>query len=442
MRLAYGLVITCLAAAACGSPTTPGASPTPAPDPWEPATTVGDAGEARRPRVASALAVAPDGRALALWARRTAGRDEVVAAALEANASTWTAPRTAQQAGALPDVERVRVALDARGRGWASWVEHSDDEARLVARRTSVEGWLAEPVLVAALEGSYVDIPHDLAVSPEGNAVLAWIASGEVLAAFAGEAAWSAATVVESVPEGYELRDVSCALRGAVGAVVWLEFRQTSMRPVTTARLRPFEAGLGWRATRDLSGSSQGQLLPRAAVDGIGDITVVSASIGNASSARIFRFTGDTWTSIESPHTSAGAPLAADGRGNVLAGFWGYPAQGVALLWLPAGPLRTEEKVTVATGADARNAVVAVNDRGDALAAFEDRDGTRYAVGSGSTWETGPVPGARKSGACPSITTPQADPRIAVDARGDALIVWTDWACAGTTLRSQRRRAP
>jgi hypothetical protein len=435
-------VALCLSAVACGSPTAPLQD---TPDPWETAVTVGDAGVGRNPastlHVASALAFAPDGRAFALWARQTVAGDEVVAATLAPDAVTWTAPQRAQQAGALPRVDRVRVALDARGRGWATWVERSAGEARLVARRASTEGWLSEPVLVAAVEGDGADLPHDLAVGQEGNALLAWIASGEVHAALAGDDAWGDAAVVQSVADGRELRDVSCALRGRVGAVVWLDFRQTSMRPVLTARLRRFEAGVGWQAPRDLRGSNQGQLLPRAAVDANGDVTVVSASIGNASSADVFRFTGGAWTNMPAPQTSAGAPLAADAQGNVLAGFWGLPSQTVALAWLPAGPLRAEEKVTVATGSDARNVVVSVNDRGDAAAVFEDRGGPRYAAGSGSAWETGPVPGARARASCASASAGDADPKAAVDARGNVLLTWTEWDCARATLRSQRRRA-
>jgi hypothetical protein len=440
------VTLACLVGAGCGSPTTPGSSPTPAPDPWEPAMAVGDAGVARNLtntlHAASALAVTPDGRAVALWSRQAVTGDEVLAATLAPDATAWAGLQRAQQAGALPRVDRVRIALDARGRGWASWVERSTDEARLVARRASAEGWLAEPVLVAAVETEGADIPHDLAVGPEGNAVLAWIASGEVHAALAGDVAWGAPTIVDVVPDGRELRDVSCALRGAVGAVAWLEFRETATRPVTTARVRRFEAGVGWQATRDLRGSNQGQLLPRAAVDANGDVTVVSASLGNASSTRVFRIAGGAWTDMESPQTSAGAPLAADGRGDVLAGFWGSPTFAVVLAWFPAGPLRSEEKVTVTTGSEARNVAVSVNDRGDAAAVFEDRNGPRYAVGSGSSWQTGPLPGARASAACASVSSGEADPLAAVDTRGRILFTWIEWDCARATLRSQRRRAP
>lgn len=439
-----GLVLG-LTTAGCGSPMTPQVAP--APDPWEPATAVGDAGVGQDLRntlhAASALAVAADGRALALWSRRAATGDEVLAATLAPDAPKWTTPRRVQESGALPRVDRVRVALDARGHGWATWVERSPDEARLVARRAAAEGWLSAPVLMAAVEGEGAEIPHDLAVGPEGNAVLAWIASGEVHAALAGEAVWGAPMVVERVPDGRELRDVSCALRGGVGAVVWLEFRETSMRPITRARLRRFEASVGWQATRDLRGSNQGQLLPRATVDANGDVTVVSASLGNATSAYVFRFTGGAWTDMPSPQTSAGAPLAADGQGNVLAGFWGVPTFAVVLSWFPAGPLRPSEKVTIASGSGARNVVLSVNDRGDAAAVFEDRAGPRYAVGSGSAaWETGPVPGARAPVACASTPAGAADPRVGVDARGNVLLTWVEWDCAAATLRSQRRRAP
>lgn len=162
---------------------------------WQPPQRIDAGGD---DAVSPQLAVHATGKAVVAWTSRNAdGERRVVATRFVAD-SGWDAPRTISAAG--EDGYDVRIALDAAGNVFAVWEQDLHGEETVVASRFEPgSGW--SPPVQLEVDGEEAYGPQ-LAVSPDGSAMVVWIrAEGEtgVIAAarFTREGGWQRPVLVQ-----------------------------------------------------------------------------------------------------------------------------------------------------------------------------------------------------------------------------------------------------
>ena len=148
--------------------------------------------------VSPQVAVHADGSAIAAWTLRTDTGSRRVIARRFATDTGWGAPREFSANG--EDAYDVRIAMDGAGNGFATWEQETHGEETVVASRFEPgAGWGAPVQLEVDGEEAY---GPRLAVSPDGNAIVAWIrADGEtgVIAAarYTRERGWERPVIVQ-----------------------------------------------------------------------------------------------------------------------------------------------------------------------------------------------------------------------------------------------------
>lgn len=170
-----------------------------------------------------ALAVAPDGHAIAVWRYRDGG-GYVVEAAVRPPGGPWGAPQVISRAARRYDAPVV--TMDADGDAVAAWVRHGQTGMSVEAvSRPAGGGWSA-PVTISAAGATEVTRPA-VGVGADGTAVAAWAWRGgpgdlwRVQAASRGAApAWSAARDISETSVSAPVTAVALAADGT-GWVAW-----------------------------------------------------------------------------------------------------------------------------------------------------------------------------------------------------------------------------
>lgn len=265
---------------------------------WSAPTTLGEG-------VTPSVALAPDGRAVAMWTGLPpiAG---TVQASVRAPGGSWSAPVTVS-----PDAGPVQVAMDASGNTVAVWASSAGIEStRLPA------GGVWTPIQTLDTGGKATR----LAVNASGSAVATWAESNGAIMAASGTALIGFSTPVTIAPAAYQQTGPSVALSDSGQAsLVW--------RGRTTALAATRSADGTWTQPVQLEASATGSVA--TAIDGQGNvIAVYSGTAGsggtNASLYLVRRNAGDSgW----------GTPtmLSATPGGYVLAGA--DPAGSFVVVW-------------------------------------------------------------------------------------------------------------
>ncbi len=443
-RLAW-FVAGWLCGSACAAPT----QPTPS-SPWSAAVPLADVtdrsgGRAGRADL-SCLAVSEGGRAVVLWTQRGLDADELWARPIEEDGTSGAAERV-QGPDRLARVADVLCGIDATGRGYASWIEYSGDESRLVVRRFQGRAWDPAAVLIdrRPLSSSISSrIRHDLAVDAGGRALVAWIAEDGLRSAVAVDGTWADAGIVEDRPFPDSAIQLAIQIRGphAVAAYV-----RNSADSIGVPILEPFARFLGptgWGAAQALGGNRNLRALRLLAptLDERGRSTVITSRTTSGPTYPCSnRFDGAAWSPVSClPSVTLGTTdPAEDSSGEVFVANHGADAL-QAVRWPPGASEAVVETVS---------ALVPAMPSGAALSA----DGTSHAVWladsrpwlgrapRGGPWTVEVVPAASQSRPpCPggglSGTT---ELRLGADARGRDLVTWIEGDCGTATLWMQQR---
>jgi hypothetical protein len=350
---------------------------------WGPPVDIsGTEGSAQLPRVAIDAA----GEAVATW-DTTLGVNVVQVATLPPG-GTWSTPRTISEPGR--NSSDPEVAVDAAGDAIVVWegANGSGTSIAQEASRPAGDTWTV-PVKLSA-EGQNAQIPA-VAISPSGAAVVAWVRNdGSDFIVQASRRApggiWT--TPLNLSKPGGDAGSPTVAIDPAGDAVVaWRRWDGT--HEVVQAVRRSGEAG-AWSPTADLSRAEESGYGPTAAIDPAGDATVIWEGIyGNT-------------------HGVATADSAAG------TDVWSPPA------------------VLSATGVGGFEPALAINSRGDAVAAWNEHS-------QGSELVRVALRGAGNSawGAPIDLSSPELEnkaPAVAIDPAGDAVTVWRHWDGANSIV--------
>jgi len=186
-------------------------------DGWRTAETVSapDAG-ARRPRIA----VDARGTVTAVWVRDAGTNRGIVQAATRPPDGGWTAPVTISAEGLIG---RTALAVAPDGSAVAAWEDGDDSDRRIIAAvRTGTNTWAAASIL--SEPGRYSADPA-VAVHTDGRAAAAWVTDrgregAEARVATATDGTWAASTTVDTGEElALEMSRPGRALTGPAIAI-------------------------------------------------------------------------------------------------------------------------------------------------------------------------------------------------------------------------------
>jgi hypothetical protein len=219
---------------------------------------------------APAIAVNPQGAAVAVW-QRSNGTNAIIQGAARPAGGTWQAPADLSAAG--QDAVTPQVAVDPTGAAVAVWDRQAIVET---ATRTAAGAW--QPPLDLST-GCKIPTTPQVAASAQGAAVAIWSclvgSSPSVQSSFrASGGSWEAPTTLAAggsavAPEAAfdPLGDVLAIWSAAVRAVL-----QVSARP----------AGAAWQPAAYLTADGQNTSTPQLAIDSHGDAVAVWRRIVNS----------------------------------------------------------------------------------------------------------------------------------------------------------------
>jgi hypothetical protein len=419
----------------------------PAPTGWSNPPTPLSAGASGSAKVAMDAA----GRAVAVWLTLRAGTlidDDLMASRFDP-VTGWSTPEALETR--LGDVTRFDLAMDpASGRAVVLWTQSSDTSNGSAWARhfEPATGWT--PVQALSTPSGVVDVVS-VGMDAQGNAVAAWSQlDGSRFSVWGsrGSAAgtWGTAQLLETMDE---LGRVDGNPRIAVAPqgdalVVWQASGGTLVNRGTWTNR--YTAGGGWGTASQLVSVSGGSA-PDIAMDANGNAVMVWAQIDAVSASEVYaliqakRYQGGAWgaplqvarelgansvlSTVHVKMNAAGAALVA----------WGQGDQSIRATLAPAGGTWPTPSIVKPVGSRAATAGVraAVNGEGNAFLAWSQGNdvSTSDTMLSSYTLAGGWVAGVPHD----SIAEIATDPFIAMDERGNAWYLWTQYM--GSSLGTQ-----
>jgi hypothetical protein len=349
------------------------------------------------------LAMDPaSGRAVVAWIQ---GSDTSASAAWARHfdpTSGWTAPQAIQSA-ATPSAQAARIAvgIDAQGNAVAAWSQLDGQRYSIWGNRGSAAGtWGSAQLLETMDELGRADGNPRIAVAPQGDAIVVWQASGGTVAnrgtwtnRYSAGASWGTASQLVAVSGG-SAPDIAMDAQGNA-VVVWGQVEVVSITEMYALIQAKRQQASAWGSTVQVArelGANSVLSAPSVTMNGAGS-SLVAWGQGDSSIRATVAPAGAAWPapSVLKPAggRSAGASLvsAIDGLGNAM------------VTWAQS------------------------NDQGGA-------DAMLATHASAGAW----APGAIHQ---PSIW---GDPFVAMNDRGHALFLWTQWVDTATGTHVQARR--
>jgi hypothetical protein len=380
------------------------------------------------------VAVDGSGDAMAVWAQDDGARNNIVANRYAAGSGWGTA--TLIETDNAGDAHDPEVAVDGSGNAAAVWFQSDGTRWNIWANRyTAGSGWETATLIETDDTGNaaYPQVAFDRS----GNAVAVWHqfdgTRNNVWAnRYVTGSGWGTAALIETDNAGDAYRP-QVAFDGSGNAVaVWQQADGTRFNIVANR----YVAGSGWGSATlietDDAGSAEN---PQVAVDRSGNaLAVWQQSDGTRYNIWANHYAmGPGWgtaTLIETDNAADayGPQVAVDGSGNAAAVWYQYDGS-LSNVWAnryAAGSGWGTPTLIERDNVDgAYSPQVAVDSSGNAVAVWERSDGTRdniwanrYVAGSG--W-----------GSATLIETDNVDdansPHVAVDSSGNALAVWEQY---------------
>jgi hypothetical protein len=389
---------------------------------WSPAQTLSAAGAtAERPQVA----FDPAGNALAVWFRPDGANDRVQAAFRPAGGSFGPA-QDLSAAGA--DAFTPRVAFDPAGNAIVVWSRPSGGSRRIQASFRPAGGNFEAAQNLSPAGGDAFE--PQIAIDASGNALAAWRrfdgADYRVQAAFrpAG-GAFGAASTLSAAGGGTEGPRIAFAPAGNA-LVVWRRFNGANFR----IQARPRSAAGAYGVTQNLSPLVGNAQRPEFAFDGSGNALVVwpRDDGANLRAQARFRSAAGALAGIQTLSAAGGnafgTQVAMDEAGNALvlwSRFDGADFRVQARLRAPGGGYGATHGLSAA-GGGASESHVAFDTGGNALTVWRRDDGANNRI------QARFLPAGGSFEPVQTLSAPGGDadlPRVAFDAAGNALAVWT-----------------
>jgi hypothetical protein len=251
--------------------------------------------------------------------------------------------------------------------------------------------------------------------------------------------AWGAAALIENDNAGNAVDPQLATDANGNAVAVWAQ----SDGSLTHIRANRYVAGSGWLTPIRIDSDNTNATAPQVTVDGSGNAVVVWAQAGSIWAARYTAGVGwSTATIISIGGTGADTPqIAMDANGDAVA-VWTYLNGAVHEIWAnhyTAGWGWGTVTIIGDNAGDAGMPDVAMDGNGNAVAVWQQSDATRtniwanrYTLGSG--WGTAALIESDNSGDA-------LNPRIAVADRGDAVAVWQQSDATRTNIWTNRYTA-
>lgn len=330
------------------------------------------------------LAMDPgSGRAAVLWTQASDTSPSAAWARRFDPANGW-APVQAIQSASTPtgQVDRLSVGIDAQGNVVAAWSQMDDSRFSIWGNRATAAGaWGSAQLLEAMDELGRVDGNPRIAVAPQGDAIVVWQASGGTTAnrgawtnRYTTGAGWGLASQLVAVSGG-SAPDIAVDASGNA-VVVWAQTDVVSSTQMyALIQARRFQAG-AWgpalQVARELGANS---VLSRPVVKmNAQGMALVAWGQGDLSIRATMAPAGGAWPTptvikhIGSRDATSALVCAMDGQGNAMVA-WAQPSN----LSGTDGMLSTRTAAgawtagTIHQGAIWAHPFVAMNDRGNAL---------------------------------------------------------------------------
>ncbi|MET0335707.1 MAG: hypothetical protein ABW190_15650, partial [Rhizobacter sp.] len=343
------------------------------------------------------LAMDPaSGRAVVLWTQATDTSTSAAWARHFDPNGGWTAVQALSSLTGV--VDATSVGIDAQGNAVAAWSQLDASRFSVWGSRGSAAGaWGTAQLLETMDELGRVDGNPRIAVAPNGNATVVWQASGGTTAnrgtwtnRYTAGGSWGTASHLVAVSGG-SAPDIAMDANGNA-VMVWAQLDVVSPTEMYALIQAKRQQGGAWGA-------------PIQVARELGANSVLSLPLVKMSTA------GHALVAWGQGNLSIRATIAAPG------GAWPAPT-----LVKPVGGRSVTTPVRAALDADG-NAFVAWSQGND--------NGTADTMLASYTTSGGWVAGAPHD----TITETAADPWIAMDARGNAWYLWTQYM--GSTIGTQ-----
>jgi hypothetical protein len=329
-----------------------------------------------------------------------------------------------------------RVAMNAAGQGMAIWCRREGECVRLWTRIcTQSEGWgQAEPMNTDDAIG--IGFPQ-IAMDARGHAIVAWRrfvdpVSGIWVNRYVPNLGWTGATLLQQ-EKNDEVFDPRIAMNDRGDAVVVWQQSTATHNTVWASR---HVAGAGWeQPTRASQDGVSDASAPRVAMDASGNAMVVWRQFDGVSTsiwANLFDISRGWGVAdvldVEQGGTAFDAQIVMSPSGNAIA-IWTQTSREHSRIYASHYLVGRGWGRTARVGANGDMAALlpqlAMDERGNAMAVWCQRDGKRFHVHAsryqaGGAWslplrvDAGAVSGAGDS----------CDPQLAMDAEGAAIVVW------------------
>ena len=337
------------------------------------------------------------GDATAIWEQEGLGVNEEViqSSARIAGSGGWEKPVQLVKGG---ESHLPHLAVNEAGAAVAVWKRFKGSEtAVLVAARPSASGAWQTPVRLE--EG---DEPA-VAIDPAGDAVAVWAEVveeiGVIVASYrlGATGTWGAPIIVSAKEKGKEGREPQVAIDGKGNAIAVWHYYNGSIRVVQSA-IRPAASGI-WQEPVRLSAAGVEALEPKLAVDPQGDAVAVWERLTGVDLTIQAAFRPAAIGAWQEPANlsakDAFEPDAAiDPRGDAVA-VWQRNNGSTAIVEAAARPAASgawgEPASLSAVGEDALESDTAVDQQGNAVAAWQRSDGKHTIVQSAGYDDAGPL---------------------------------------------------
>jgi len=377
-----------------------------------------NAGSAEKPQVA----MAPDGTAIAVWGQYDGAQVSIWANRFDGG--TWGTAELIENDNA-GSAEKPQVAMAPDGTAIAVWRQYDGAQFSIWANWFDGGTWGTAELIENDNAGS-AEKPQ-VAMAPDGTAIAVWRQSDgtryNIWANRFDGGTWGTAEPIESNGGNADYPQVAMDTDGRAMAV-WHQYDGT--RADIWANW--FNGGT-WGSAELIESDNAGNAIePKIAMSADGTAMAVwHQSDGTRYNIWANRFDGGSWGTadpIESNDGGAFDPEIAINPDGTAIAVW-QQSDGTRLnIWanrFDGGTWGTGELIESNDTGDAYYPQIAINPDGDAIAVWNQYDGTRSDVWAnqfdGVTWGTGELIESNDTGNT-------YNPQIAMNADGDAIAVW------------------
>jgi hypothetical protein len=392
----------------------------------------------------SEIVMDPAGNAIAVWTQQTVDNTFEIWSNRYRFGIGWGTPGRIGPTGV--DSNFAQVSVDAAGNAVAVWMQSAhapNAPSNIWANRYTVNvGW-GNATQIETHAGTGSATFPDVSMEPSGSALAVWVVPvGNVNRAVASRftgGTWSAPQPIDNGAGNNGTAVVAMDANGN-GTAVWTQSDGTRAN-VWSNR---FIAGFNWGAPQLIENSDFGSAgVPRVAVDPAGNAFALwQETSGVNGKLQSNRFTpGGGWSTAQqvgAPLLNADAQIEVDTHGNAMV-VW-EQNNGVGRYnvffnrFTPAGGWGTATQVETHVGTgNSFLPHVALDSSGNALAMWQQEDPSFHV----NIWAARFTPAG---GWGPSVrlidntpgTSSSGVPHLAIDARGDAVAIWSQQVGAGT----------